>query len=146
MTNHIILALAVAVMPVFKGGEDEGGGGGGGGCGGGGGGDGHEWSAGTPTGMECPDDAPTYQNFGKQFVEDYCLRCHSTSKVGDDRNGAPVAHDYDDVSIVRREWEHIDQMAGAGEGVTNTLMPPTAPRPSAEERKKLAQWLACGAP
>jgi hypothetical protein len=39
MTNHIILALAVAAMPVFKGAE--GSEGGGGGCGGGGG-DGHE--------------------------------------------------------------------------------------------------------
>jgi hypothetical protein len=36
-------------------------------------------------------------------------------------------------------------MAGAGDDVTNTLMPPSAPRPSVEERKKLAQWLACGA-
>jgi uncharacterized membrane protein len=106
---------------------------------------GHVWWAATPPGAECPDDAPTYESFGKQFVQDYCLRCHSTAKTGDDRNGAPVAHDYDDVSVVRREWEHIDQMAGAGDDVTNTLMPPSAPRPSVEERKKLAQWLACGA-
>ena len=32
----------------------------------------------TPTGSACPtNNAPTYDNFGRAFVTDYCIGCHS---------------------------------------------------------------------
>jgi hypothetical protein len=140
MRRRIGIILAVLALPLLMGtgeGESEGG------CGAG---DSHEAPAGAPTQADCPSGSTlTYETFGRPFVESYCLRCHSTTKTGDDRKGAPAAHDYDLLEVIRHESEHIDQMAGAGPAASNALMPPSAPRPSEAERQKLAEWLACGA-
>ena len=36
--------------------------------------------------------------------------------------------------------------AGVTDGNVNTSMPPSDPRPPADERRKLSEWLSCGAP
>jgi hypothetical protein len=75
----------------------------------------------------------TYDNFGRQFLDVWCMRCHAEGPNGirfDDR---------DDV-LGRRERIFIN---AAG---PNTYMPPGPDDPSEEERAMLAEWLACGAP
>jgi uncharacterized membrane protein len=99
------------------------------------------------TETECPDDSTlTYENFGEPFMAAYCLGCHSVDVQGDDREGAPSDHNFDTQFEIQAFAEHIDQMAGSGPAVTNTIMPPGNPKPSMGERVELAQWLACGAP
>ena len=103
--------------------------------------------AGVPTQSTCPSTQTlTYDNFGKGFFESYCLRCHSSKVVGDARAGAPTDHNFDTVGDARTVAEHIDKLAAAGPGGTNTSMPPAGSAPSEAERRKLGEWLACGAP
>lgn len=107
----------------------------------------HEHDGGAPTGTTCPNTSNlTYANFGKGFVQNHCLRCHSAGVTGDARKGAPNDHNLETLDNIRSNAEHIDGFAGAGPQATNTAMPPDEPRPSLEERRKLSEWLACGAP
>ena len=99
---------------------------------------------GVPTGAVCTSsDFLTYELFGRSFMERYCLRCHSSTLTGLDRNGAPQDHDFDTLVGVLDAVEHIDALAGAGPNAHNTNMPPDEPSPSDAERHRLAQWLAC---
>lgn len=115
---------------------------GGGGCGG------DEDSVfGPPTQATCPQGSTlTFENFGKAFMEQYCTRCHSSALTGSARNGAPKFHDFDTVGGVRSVRDHVDQTAAGGPSSLNTSMPPSAPIPSEDERRKLGEWLACEAP
>ena len=102
---------------------------------------------GTATGATCPTgNTLTYENFGQPFMNAYCISCHSSQVSGAARGGAPVDHNYDSVADVRRWATDIDVHAAAGPSATNTEMPPALPRPSQDDRLKLGQWLACGAP
>ena len=109
--------------------------------------DGHGHHDHSSTGASCPsDNAPTAQDFGQDFLQRYCLSCHSASVSGRGRGGAPTDLNYDTLEEVRRHAEAIDAHAAAGPGATNTAMPPPGlPQPTLEERQKLGQWLACGA-
>lgn len=110
--------------------------------------EGHDHNAmvGPATGAECPSDSTlTYDNFGKQFMENYCLRCHSTSVTGDARHDAPDDHNFDTIDDIQLLAPHIDQLAGSGPDSTNEKMPASGDKPSLEERQKLSEWLACGA-
>ena len=99
---------------------------------------------GEPTGSICPDNSTlTYDNFGAQFMTSFCTRCHSTTKVGADRKGAPSDHNFDTKDDILAFAEHIDEYAAGGPDAVNTIMPPSTPRPTEEERKKLGEWLAC---
>ena len=117
-----------------------------GGCGGGGEEE-HE-HGGSPTGTMCPSsDAPTAQNFGTAFIQTYCLSCHSKSVTGAARADATVGVDFDTLDDVRRQRALIDTHAAVGPNASNTEMPPASrPQPTQQEREKLGQWLACGAP
>jgi hypothetical protein len=113
----------------------------------------------TSTGTMCPVPDPntlTYENFGEQFMATYCLQCHASELPRSKRNGAPLYHDFDSLLGVIQVWEHIDQQAGFGPEAENTFMPPSrcpsvpggsldsdCPRPTDEERRKLAEWIAC---
>jgi hypothetical protein len=109
----------------------------------------HDEMVGPPSGAECPSDRTglTYEAFGKNFMEQYCTRCHSTTLTTPAaRMGATPDHDFDVLAGIRGVREHIDQMAAAGPTSTNTRMPPASdsgPKPTLEERTKLGQWLAC---
>lgn len=103
--------------------------------------------AGVATETVCPPASTlTYENFGKAFVESYCTRCHSTAKTGDARMGAPAFHDFDSLLGIQQVTVHIDRTTGSGPAGTNEVMPPSDPKPTLEERQKLAEWIACGAP
>jgi cytochrome c5 len=103
---------------------------------------------GAPTASLCPSNSTlTYENFGKGFMNSYCVSCHSSSLSGSARQGAPSDHNFDSLEAIREtEAEHIDEEAAAGPSHTNTAMPPSGPKPSLDDRKKLGEWLACGTP
>ncbi len=118
-------------------------------------------SGASPTATEtlCPDPDPntvTYASFGEQFMTSYCLQCHTSELPRSMRNGAPLFHDFDTLLGVVQVWNHIDQQAGFGPAAENTFMPPkrcpSVPggkldrdcrQPTDDERRKLADWLAC---
>lgn len=106
-----------------------------------------EADVGPASGALCPDtDPPTYESFGKEFMESYCTTCHASSVTGSARHDAPTDHNFDKLQGIQSAIDHIDQTAAAGPSATNTLMPPPGYKaPTTDERKKLGQWLACGA-
>ena len=113
----------------------------------------------TPTGTTCPDPDPntlTYDNFGMQFMTDYCIHCHDSAIPRSQRHGAPLYHDFETLLGVFVVAGHVDEQAGIGPDAENAFMPPdrcpsvpggaldmNCARPTAEERRKLAEWLAC---
>jgi uncharacterized membrane protein len=102
---------------------------------------------GPPTEAVCPPTSTlTYENFGKGFMTQYCTRCHSSELVGADRMGAPSFHDFDSIYGIRAVANHIDETTASGPAATNLGMPPDKPAPTLDERKQLAEWIACGAP
>lgn len=98
----------------------------------------------------CPDDSTlTYETFGQNFFETYCVLCHSTENDGAiERNGAPEDVNFNSVELVRPLARRIDFMAVIGPGREARLMPPRPDdlRPSDDERRMLGEWLSCGAP
>ncbi len=102
---------------------------------------------GPPTETECPDDSTlTYENFGQQFMEDYCTDCHHSELRGAERKGAPSFHDFDTVFGIRAVSNHIDETTAAGPAAINDGMPRAAPYPTLDERYLLGEWIACGMP
>jgi uncharacterized membrane protein len=101
-----------------------------------------------PTGTTCPPEGTqlTAQNFGTSFMQQYCTRCHSSKLSGLSRQGAPSDVNVDTLEGVRKSASEIDQWTGAGPNRENTAMPSNGPTPTTEERRKLSEWLACGAP
>ena len=93
---------------------------------------------GTPTGSTCPSDsALTYDNFGQGFFQTNCLVCHGA-------NG-PESPKFDTVEQIRANTSDIDKDAAAGPNAVNTKMPDGGSVAEAD-RRKLGEWLACGAP
>ena len=101
------------------------------------------------TGTTCPtDSALSYDNFGKHFMDTYCISCHASALTARQRRGAPSDHNFDTLAQVHAtEPDHIDETTAAGPNNTNTQMPPAgSPTPSEAERRQLAEWVACGLP
>jgi len=102
---------------------------------------------GPPTESVCATGSTlTYDNFGKPFMESYCTRCHSSELVGAERMGAPSFHDFDTLFGIMAVSDHIDETAAYGPAAENHSMPPSGDRPTAEERRLLGEWIACGMP
>ena len=87
-----------------------------------------------------------FDTFAQPFFRTYCLGCHSQAVSGQARQGAPAGTDFDTVEQIRLYLEHIDSAAAAGPSHVNDSMPPGDPLPTADERRRLGEWLACGAP
>jgi len=126
----LALLLATACSPTGAGAADES----------------QKW--GQPSGAACPENSTLdYENFGRAFMTAYCVRCHSSSLAGSARNGAPSDHDFDTLDTIQStHLEHIDADAAAGPLSINSTMPESGPKPSDEDRFRLGEWLACGAP
>ena len=93
---------------------------------------------GDPTGSTCPADSTlTYDNFGKEFVQSHCLACHSAA--------GPESPKLDTLDLIRGHASDVDRAAAAGPSAVNTFMPEGSSVDEAE-RRKLGEWLACGAP
>jgi len=88
-----------------------------------------------------PIDGDTFRSFARGFFREYCIRCHSTTRTGDERNGAPEGRNWDDESSVRAALELIRFWVGE----INT-MPIGEPRPTCEERARMVRWIDAGAP
>ena len=90
----------------------------------------------------CPPEGTTltYENFGASFMTGYCQSCHGS--LSEDRAGAPGESIFDTVGQIQRQRDRIFARSAAG----NDSMPPGPEDPSPEDREKLAEWLACGAP
>lgn len=90
----------------------------------------------------CPDDSfLTFENFGAMYLLNYCTGCHASGLPADQRQGAPVEVNFDDIADVR-QWSGLIWGRAADQ---NTTMPPLGV-PGADERELLGEWLACGAP
>lgn len=93
---------------------------------------------GDATGSTCPTTQTlTYANFGQAFMQSHCLACHSAS--------GPESPKFDTIEQIRAAASDIDRSAAAGPNAVNTYMPDGASVDEAE-RRKLGEWLACGAP
>lgn len=92
--------------------------------------------------VSCPSGGTklTYDNFGRDFFAHNCQTCHGQPTA--DRKGAPGDYDFGTLDAVRTYKDRIFARAAAD----NTTMPPGRDDPPREERDKLAEWLACGAP
>ena len=81
-----------------------------------------------------PGNTLTYENFGKDFFESYCVRCH----------GGPNGYSsraLNTLESVRASRERIF----ANSTGDNPPMPPGPDDPPEHLRQDLANWLACGA-
>lgn len=88
-----------------------------------------------------PDSALTAEDFGGPFMLTYCTGCHHASLPAGERAGAPLGVDFETLTKIRAQADRI----WARSGDQNATMPPIGPAP-ADERAKLGEWLACGAP
>ncbi|HYP98402.1 MAG TPA: c-type cytochrome [Polyangiaceae bacterium] len=93
---------------------------------------------GDSTGSTCPTDSTlTYANFGEAFFQSNCLSCH--------RAGGPEKPTLSTLDQIRANSDVIDRSAAAGPKAVNTYMPDGG-SVAESERRKLGEWLACGAP
>lgn len=85
----------------------------------------------------CPPGGTTltYENFGKGFMDSYCVRCH----------GGPNGYSSRAFTTVESIRANKDRIYANSAG-DNTFMPPGPDDPPRSERDNLANWLACGAP
>ena len=88
-----------------------------------------------------PDSALTAEDFGGPFMLTYCTGCHHASLPAGERAGAPLGVDFETLTKIRAQADRI----WARSGDQNATMPPIGPAP-ADDRTKLGEWLACGAP
>jgi mono/diheme cytochrome c family protein len=90
----------------------------------------------------CPEhDTLTYESFGAPFFASWCQGCHGSARGEGERQGAPREVSFDDLASVRMRAAAIWARAADD----NATMPPVG-GPPAEERTRLGEWLACGAP
>jgi len=87
------------------------------------------------------DPVGTYADVAMPFLQNNCLRCHDSSKVGTARMGAPDALNWNVEATVRANLSQIRNAVG----VVQT-MPNNAPKPSCDDRLKLIKWIDAEAP
>jgi hypothetical protein len=93
-------------------------------------------SLGDATGSTCPANSTlTYDNFGKAFFDSNCNSCHGKTE-------SPA---FGTQEQIQANSSDIDRAAASGPKATNTYMPDEG-EVSDADRKKLGEWLACGAP
>ena len=89
------------------------------------------------SGASCPTGSTlTYDNFGRAFFASYCDSCHVSRE-------RPTLSS---LGEIRAQRTAIDREAAAGADAVNTTMPEGSNRPTEAERRRLGEWLACGAP
>lgn len=93
---------------------------------------------GDSSGSTCPTDSTlTYATFGQAFMQSHCLACHSA--------GGPESPKLDSIAQIRAASADVDRSAAAGPNAVNTFMPEGS-SVDESDRRKLGEWLACGAP
>jgi uncharacterized membrane protein len=97
-----------------------------------------------PSDLTCPEgNTLSYQNFGRQFVADYCVSCHAGALPVSARQGAPLDQVFDTSAQLRAKAGLLQR-----EVTLEQRMPfgPSSPKPTDQARLAFGQWLACGAP
>lgn len=87
----------------------------------------------------CETSFLDYENFAEPFVLDWCRGCHSAAIPEGMRQKAPDTVNFDTFDDVRSWAPRIGALAAS----STPEMPP-AGGPTLEERRLLAEWLACG--
>lgn len=101
----------------------------------------------------CPPGNPlTFRSFGAGFLRTWCTGCHSSALAEGERQDAPIdvnfetralylprAQDVYTRAVVEAHAIAVDPAASA------SPMPPAGLVPAAD-RRRLAQWIACGSP
>lgn len=96
-----------------------------------------------PIRMDCSVVDLTYENFGKSFFQDYCLRCHTVTLETDwSRVDAPQEINFDTMLMAREFRKRIRLRAGLLGDMPPRLIP--GPMPSEGERVLLIEWIECG--
>ncbi|MBZ0273114.1 hypothetical protein K8I61_13835 [bacterium] len=81
----------------------------------------------------------TYDNFGKAFIDKYCIECHHSSKKGEvAREGAPPKLNYDQMIVLKMNAKDMVKMTSI-----KKKMPEEDPKPTDEERMQFQQWMEC---
>jgi hypothetical protein len=99
-----------------------------------------------------PDNTLTWRSFGGGFLLTWCTGCHSSTLAADARQGAPDDINFDSHAAFkphdRLVYERAVLEAHAVATAANASASPMPPAglPSDADRKRLAQWIACGAP
>ena len=90
----------------------------------------------------CPPGgtALTFESFGKPFFDTWCQRCHASNATT--RDGAPGQYTFDTRDQAYRWRERIFARAADD----NATMPLGPAGPASDDRRKLGDWLSCGAP
>ncbi len=88
-----------------------------------------------------PIGGDTYVTYAMGFFAQHCTRCHDSTRIGTDRNGAPPGYNWDVEASVR---EHLADIRNAV-GVFN-FMPFTPPDPTCAERQRIVRWIDADAP
>ncbi len=84
-------------------------------------------------------DSPTYVQDVKSILDQNCLPCHSTSRSGAQRNGAPLTVNFNTYELAVANSERANARLQAG------TMPPTGGL-DAQLRATFLEWLADGTP
>lgn len=94
-----------------------------------------------PNPNACDTSTLTYDNFGKQFFDNFCVECHDSAKSGADRNGATASINFDTLELVKTSISAAKRRAGDA-----TSMPPASAMmtPASQERADLVEWADCG--
>lgn len=88
------------------------------------------------SGATCPTNSTlTYENFGRGFFASYCDRCHASG----------IRPTINNQAAIQAQRAKIDEVAAAGPDGVNTSMPESGAAPSEADRRRLGEWLACGA-
>lgn len=104
---------------------------------------------GCPSYRDIPVAAPgddigghNYANFAGPFFSNNCVRCHGSTRMGDDRHGAPVDVLLDVESSVRANLLRIRDVLGE-----SNYMPFDNPSLiTCEQRRTMLEWIDVGAP
>lgn len=83
----------------------------------------------------------TWASYAQTFFAMYCTRCHSSTLSGSARNGAPDGYNWDDETSVLAHLDKIRNAVGVG-----NFMPPSDPKPSCDERRRIVRWIDADAP
>ena len=93
-------------------------------------------------GRDCDESLGiTWESFGQGFILSQCAGCHSSNVPEDMRAGAPAGVDFETHELTQ-QW--LERIYARSADEANT-MPPVDSIPE-EDRIRLGDWLACGAP
>ncbi len=99
-----------------------------------------------------PDNALTYRSFGDGFLRTWCTGCHSSTLAADARQDAPGAVNFDRAALYKPHARDVYDRAvleahavAVDPNAAAAPMPPAGVIPEAD-RRRLAQWIACGSP